>query len=443
MKPNPHPFRKSPRVSPVPINCKAYGSPVYWASVGGSQILDTKIGAKDPRWKEKVASGVDATNPYTRAIFPLKPGLQMPVLMRWVGKVQAFNPNRLVPYSTFLEGYYAQYLADGPFGLDGSTAHPEIDTLAKLAFLAKVKDTQSQFNAPVFIGELRETIRMLRHPLQGFTKATHRYRQRVKRLKAVRDRAMKHTTRQKLARSVKAELFIEHANRFQSSLEKAFLQWTYGVAPLLNDVKALLELPALMGTAEEVVRLSVTIPKQFIVRAYSGVTTFNSIVFLRGITHQRTDAEYKCQYRGALRIRGNPPDGVDRLRELTAANLREFIPTLYELVPFSFVADYFSTLGSVVNGIFTCTEDLVYCCNTKKVSTVNTGVFVPLPGSQYPVSWPWIPAATQLKGMRLNRVKADLSVSLRDLRFTMPSSDQLFKTAVLSVSLLRGAFGDK
>jgi hypothetical protein len=438
-------YRKNPAVFACPTATKAFGATTtYWTSGALSQVLDTKVGVQDPKWKEKIASGVDATNPYTRVIFPLKAKQQqMPVNMKWVGKVQAWNPTRLVPYPTYLVGHYAQDLVGTAYGLGSDVSHPEIDTLSKLAFLAKIKQAQSEFNAPVFIGELKETIGMLRHPLKGFIKSTHRYRKRVKRLRDALKRSRLHAARSRLSRDLKRELLIEHANRFQSSLEKAFLQWTYGVAPLINDVKALLDLPAMMGEAQEVVRLSVTIPKQYGVRRFMERTTFNSGVFLNGIKTQWTDAEYKCQFRGALRIRSDPPNGVGRMREITATNLREFVPTVYELLPFSFIADYFSTLGDVVNGLFTCTEDLVYCSNTKTVRTMNLGIFVPLPGTQYPTSWPWIPAAAQLRGLRLNRSKANLSVGLRDLRFTMPDLGQLINTAVLSASLLRVHAGDR
>lgn len=45
---------------------------------------------------------------------------------------------------------------------------------------------------------------------------------------------------------------------------------------------------------------------------------------------------------------------------------REFVPSLWELLPYSFVADYFGNIGDILNAISYSDIKLTYCCRTDR-----------------------------------------------------------------------------
>jgi hypothetical protein len=222
-------------------------------------------------------------------------------------------------------------------------------------------------------------------------------------------------------------------------MENAYLQWTYGVSPLMGDIDGIMEaVQRLSDKQRDVVRLSVTVPVQLPVTSYSVVSVLSGpgrVVFQ---TFVQEVPVLKVRFKGAVKVSVDPPDSVERLRSLSNFDLSQVVPTFYELLPFSFVADYFSTIGDVVNGVFTSTRNLVYATQSTSVEASRLCIVVGLPSRWgVPTSWPLIPAAGLAEYRTLNRVKANLAVSYRDLRLTIPNMDQIRNLSVLGSSLVR------
>jgi hypothetical protein len=80
--------------------------------------------------------------------------------------------------------------------------------------------------------------------------------------------------------------------------------------------------------------------------------------FLYMINNTVELVEVKCLYRGFLRgpryEAGSPP--ADRIVSMLGFDLRSFIPTLWELTPYSFLVDYFTNVGDVLQAVCTDTS---------------------------------------------------------------------------------------
>lgn len=58
----------------------------------------------------------------------------------------------------------------------------------------------------------------------------------------------------------------------------------------------------------------------------------------------------------------------ERLQALAGLDINHVIPAAWELVPFSFLVDYFTNIGDVISGAFVSTRDVVWTSRT----VVNT-----------------------------------------------------------------------
>lgn len=409
-------------------------------NMGKYTPVNTKTGSNNPLYQRVIDSLGDATYPYTRAIHPVVGegffSKIQPVAWSWVNKDWRYSPSPGWYNQTVQVFGYPQTFGLYPFvsmDYDPRTFAKSLDSLAKLAFLGKIREAVSSFDALPFIGELRETIGMLRHPLRGFTKTTYRYRSEVRALKRVHDQAMRSLGY--LPPALRAQQVLLQAKILSDKVEKAFLQWTYGVSPLLNDVESITDTVSQMQSEPEVKRLSVTLSSERPVAGSTELWTYNGHAQFNRTTME--SLRYRTSIRGAVFVGLEPPGSLGRLQELTRFDLMSFVPSVYELLPYSFLVDYFSTLGQVVNGVFTSTRRLVYAAHTRKIECMNTGFAIPLPGTPRPVSWPLRPSTATLRGVRLNREKPDLSVSLSDLQITMPSLGQWLNSAVLATQKVR------
>lgn len=411
---------------------------------------ELRIGAVNPKWEAQIASKSDASTDYYLRKDPSpskgKDGLVVgnyPVAYTWY--TYEWLVDHWGIWVTRVDGY-PHWDGLSPMFTSNTSYTSEIASLmstAKLAFLGKLKEAQQSFSAPTFLGELRETVKMLRNPIAGFTKSTLRYRAKVRRLTTVRTRLLARGGRLKVLTRVERQLLAERLNRLQSSLEKAYLQWTFGVAPLVGDVKAMIDtVDKLKDSGRKVVRLSITIPRQLEAKSFivKDVVANNRVVLVKNIRELATAI---VRFRGAVAVDTYPPDSFDRLRELSGLNLEELVPTLYELTPFSWAADYVSTLGDAVNGAFVSKRNLIYATQSYHLKATRRNICVPLHGP-----WgvgrvvPGFPSEGSTDFVSHKRTKANLVVSLSDLRFTIPQVKQIVNLLAVASQLIRSKMGD-
>lgn len=398
-----------------------------------------KTGFKLVDWEEKIAAKIDATTSYTVRVGPtLVTGSLLQnneIVWRWVDYEWYVDSYQL--FWTEIKGFpHRDYLTVHQSSTQDYS--PEIalsNSIAKLAFLRKMRELNRPWTSLTFLGELRETIGMIRHPLRGILKTTRSYRARVRRLAKVREHLIRRYGHLPVERRRQALML----SRLDQMMTQSYLQWTYGVAPLIEDLTNMFAAAkALCDNEGSVTRIVVTSPK--INGKASGGSYLERVNNSRAV-FMKTVQEIpliSTRYIGAVRSDMNPPGSLDRLLNVTGANLREFVPTFYELLPFSFLVDYFTSVGDVVNGAFTAQRNLIYACSIAKMKSSRLQLTVPLPSMWgVPRQWPSMPLVAASVYTRHNRVKANLSVSFTDFRFTIPGTGEILNTLVLLRQLLR------
>lgn len=392
-----------------------------WATVGSDRpgYLNRSL-SSDPKWQEKIAKLSDATGPYQVDRFPAKkPYINAPFVGQWENLTQEYVPRRQI---ATLKGYPLVAHASPSSVSFGQVDIARLDTLAKLGMLAKIRELEGSWNAPLFLGELKETIRMVRNPLGGLFKKARSYRRRARKI---------------------ISSYRKEPGKMIDLLNNQYLQWTYGVSPLINDVKdamsALSEF--LTHKAASITRLQTTLKETVLPETWTGdrggaVMYENGrirLVFAR-YAELTSSVRYIC---GVYEDTQGP--STDRAIQLSGMDLaKSFAPTAYELLPYSFLLDYVSTVGSVVNGRYTHTGSVVWKCKNLKDKVVAGVMILPTPGvTGVPLRSPLLPHVRVLAKESFKRESASFDVGIKDIIITMPTMGQLINTLSLGFARWR------
>lgn len=227
------------------------------------------------------------------------------------GKKRTYRVRGVIPYTTVSSA-----------AVSGSVSASCIERAKNLAYVnyySNIGSVISSMKAMTTLGEIGQTFRMIRNPLQGIRQLTSSYLTRVQK------RGRKGSRRDRL-----------------SYVRDQWLETQYGILPLVSDVDSAIEAfyrSSAVRTLHEPVRGRGQSDE-------TGSAGFNSY----GVPHncnlqirlQRTAvAQHKIF--GIIR---STAFGIDKP---TVYGFRwgEFVPTLWNLLPWSFVVDYFTGLGNV------------------------------------------------------------------------------------------------
>lgn len=206
---------------------------------------------------------------------------------------------------------------------------PEDDrvlNLAKTKFAKKVEKAMTQFSGGVALGELRETLHMIRNPLKGLRSGVGDY---LAKLSSKRGKLMRMTKDNRL-----------------KNVQDQYLEAAFGWLPLLGDLDDARNYLERRQEAlyQEIVRVKAGAEAQWL-SSDDINNVFNGIM---------QPASYRTRVRrqgiavlgGGVRSKASS----DKLISASAMGLspRSFVPTLWELIPWSFAIDYFSNVGDVI-----------------------------------------------------------------------------------------------
>lgn len=251
------------------------------------------------------------------------------------------------PY--FEDTYKGYYAIDRKGGTSGHASVP-IDVLA----LQKEAGTKAQadidspeFEGLVFAGELNETLRFLRSPLRGFGDF----------LKDMRRR--------------------KNASRFQKGKTVAqfagdsWLSYRYGVRPLVNDAQNAIE--AVRSVAKKQ-------PLRRTARGYASAS--DSIEQTELASQYSANVEWTTNTNRELSVRCGVLYELHRRADTFGVSVSQIPSAAWELIPFSFVADWFVNIGPYVRAItpkvgvkvlgnWTTTQDIQQSFTTSFVKSMD------------------------------------------------------------------------
>lgn len=351
-------------------------------------------GFNNPYWKNYVAVGRDATGSYSRT-------------ERRYFLLSGTARNERTKCLSFGTIQYSEL--DGVY-VNAPTAHlvgPIIGDTALNKAKSSLSNSASrkihQVQGGVFVGELRQTFNMIRGRGDGIIGLTRRYLSAVKKSQKKRSRRRQKT----------------------HSLSGLYLEWQFGINPLLGDIKSLLEYQEKNTFDIERISAYGTEARS----ASNSPSTGSGVLTVR--CNQLTVVEKSVRIVAGIRSGSqSPPLGTAASLGFTPDN---FLPTAWELLPWSFLIDYFSNIGNIISAWSVVKNQMAWASvstrRTEQTTMFATSI-VPISGFTSSMS------ACSIKLRDRIFTRGYLGSIVPDLVFRVPGADswQSLNIAMLALS---------
>lgn len=270
-----------------------------------------------------------------------------PVVMWVVMRTTPGDPGHPRMYTNRVVGYFVDYSQPYPSGSFGSSA--AADALAYMRFNKKVQSVQRAIEGGVLLGELKETLHMLKSPAKSLFNKMGEY-------VALAKKRSKGTRKKSSLKKVIGETWLEQS---------------FGWKPFINDIQDAYEAYQRIGQAEKFVKISAGGYARKKATDNAGISDPQS----EGITqigYRTTGVIYEethSRVKGEVYVRA--VTNTQAVLQQLGLTVQQFIPTVWELLPWSFLVDYFTNIGDILSYDNRVYSDLAWWCNGRKTDLVT------------------------------------------------------------------------
>lgn len=195
-----------------------------------------------------------------------------------------------------------------------------IDRVVQAALQAALNRMKPQFQAYTFLGELRETLHMIRKPAMALRNAINTFANHSRRLRSK-------------ARNLRT---------YRRAVADSWLESSFGWQPLISDIRSGAEAFAQLSERPRYSTFSGSSTEKLDVPE-SLVTSYGTGVAIH--VFEKSTQTISARYFGKIRLHA----GSSNLYRGFGLEWQEFIPAGWELIPGSFLVDYFSNVGDLVD----------------------------------------------------------------------------------------------
>jgi hypothetical protein len=224
-------------------------------------------------------------------------------------------------YTAWIKGDLISYVySDSPSDWTLTLATSKAYNQALVSYLKKVRQVQVGFSSPTFLGELRETVHMLKHPLQGLSDLATGYLSKVKRAKG-------------------------RSRNWKGNLSSLWLEQAFGWQPLIHDITDAYKLYKQKVDSNDQVPVTAFAIEEEAKPTDSSPGSLGPASIGYSFTNTRIQKN-TVRFRGMVKrqVQGPLLDNMARWGFTPS----EFLPTAWELLPWSFLFDYFTNIGDLI-----------------------------------------------------------------------------------------------
>lgn len=270
-------------------------------------------------WRKLIASGENATTSLSG--------------VRWYLSPSVSNLDHSVTHRTFPE-----HVTNARIVLSGQLLVPEFpsgtsmptlglaitsaDNQALTRYYSNLNAVTTHFKGAVFSGELRESLTMIRHPARALRNGMSSYLSALKR------------GGRRLPKS-KRESFVR----------KTWLEYSFGWKPLINDIDGAISAFYKSRSARPIFEMVKGTGRDEAVSDTPGAVQIDVGAGHQLVHDHHREEEVFVKYFGIQRSDGR---GVADSHSY-GFKPEEFVPTVWELIPYSFLVDYFTNIGGILS----------------------------------------------------------------------------------------------
>lgn len=324
------------------------GLPVFngWTIYGQTRTM-LRSGQRVEGFKNLIRQKRDASSPYsfTRYVIDAEPALS------------AFTAvSTLVPNDV----HDATYIGAPGSNQSFATVVTPNENAALSKVYQRIRETRSEMNGLAFFGELRETLRMIRRPATTLASGVASWTDKVR---DIYNRDVRLQGRR-------------NRSRFTAVVHDTYLEAMFGLLPAVSDVSSLAESLGRLATDDEMkLRLTrvraksllggTTVPEML--ETVDPAWPFTGINASRMRWERRKGSTAEVRWLVFLESQFSsdlPEDLFFKVARITGVTFENVVPALYELTPYSWLVDYFTNLGKVVEAQFTDTSSFKFGVKT-------------------------------------------------------------------------------
>jgi hypothetical protein len=320
-------------------------------STQSGAILGSRTGEKVPDWREKVRTGKDASSAFSSDRSRLE-GLK---------PVSAYH-RATVPGSPG-SGQQQQWYDGFPINIPTTVAHllpdqatAEADALSRI--YKKLNAQLSHLAGASSAAEFLDVLHQFGHPFQSIVDLTNR---RLNKLELA-------------ARGLRGSTVFRKI-KWSEIVASTWLEYAFGLAPLISDTRKAAEALARwqFETTDDFHRRDKVVGRGQSVKSTSTTSyTVLGNTWIECRITSRTTTTRKVQYVAGVGSSLEADFGSnDRLLQLLGFKPQDWIPAAWEVVPWSWLVDYFTNVSNILDAAATSTADVLWCCKTVTDETVK------------------------------------------------------------------------
>jgi hypothetical protein len=314
---------------------------------------DSFAGVQNASWRDQVRRGISATTVASGIKFDANRN-------RLYAQADFYDLNK--PHNltkTHVTGDVG--FGDFPFARSDQSTIDSANNRAISKFLDALLDARSSFESGQDLGEYKETLHGLQKPLSSLQDLTLGYLAKLKKVK--------HRTKGTV--------------NLRKALTSTYLEFTFGWNPLAKDVADAYS--KLRKHRFDIVPISskATVP-------YGGSSVFFHDFTLSGAAglnfwfNATYVGHHSIRYKGAVRTGANPQGQVPLAQDLQLTPDR-WLPTAWDLIPYSWIVDYFTNVGDIINAAAAMTSQITWLQRTDRIKwEQKTGPFGLMPNYSTP-----------------------------------------------------------
>lgn len=295
---------------------------------------DTRSGSDLPNWRVLVSQGLDATTNFSasRRVYTD------------VGDDGYAYVERKLANTATCQSWKQEWWGN-LIGFPTTYSTPVLDetsalNMAKRRLIQQVVSLKRPIMGLEILGELHKTLHMIRNPALELRKAIDSYFSELKKVPT----KMSSQSRRK-------------------ALIQTYLEATYGWTPLISDIQSGVQL-----LRQHQIRSPSSVKKIVTYGSAEASSLGGSVISSNGLfsfiynDNVKSRVSFRISAGLLLEASGSPYSLPESLGVLP----RDFLPTAWELLPYSFLIDYFTNIGTIIDAWSYVNGRLAFCSLTKR-----------------------------------------------------------------------------